>query len=252
MNLIERFIILADNDKVGLSIIIPCYNESHRIIGTLKQVFTFLDQQSFTYEIRVMDDASTDNCVALMKKNFQRPNFHIHQFDKNYGKGHSIKKGIEESLGEYIMFMDADLAVPIEKTFDLLNALQEGNDFVVGIRIFDPYNSSRFRRIIGLTLLLYAHILLPLPQISDTQCGFKGFSRKAALSMAKNMLIKGGMFDIEMILIASVMGFKIKNIPVPWINRPGSTIRIFRCLIKDPFDILRIRINLWFNKYHHI
>lgn len=234
----------TDNrDKIDLSIIIPCYNESHRIIGTLKELFAFLDLQSFTSEVRVMDDASTDNCVALMKEHFQRPDFYIHQFTKNCGKGYSIKVGVEESFGKYIMFMDADLSVPVEEILNLLKTLQDGYDVVLGIRIFHIQHASRIRRIIGFALLLYINIILPMPQVSDTQCGFKGFSRIAARTLFKKIRIHGGMFDVEVLFLANLLGYKMKSIPVNWYERPGSTIRIFRCLITDPFDIIKIRIN---------
>ncbi len=234
---------------IDLSIIIPCYNESHRIIGTLSELFPYLDSQPFSWEVLVMDDASTDGCVALMRRHFDRPEFHIHEFSRNQGKGYSIKVGVEQARGNYVMFMDADLAVPKEEISRLLEWLRGGYDMVVGIRIFDNEITSRLRRVIGFSLLLYINLLLPLPPVPDTQCGFKGFRCEAARRLFGGMRLKGGMFDVEIIMLASLMGLRIKSMPVSWIERSGSTIRLARCLVHDPIDILKVFLNLSLRRY---
>jgi dolichyl-phosphate beta-glucosyltransferase len=196
-----------------------------------------------------MDDASTDGCVELMKQTFIRDNFHVHQFSKNKGKGFSIKVGVEKSLGEYIMFMDADLAVPVEYIPRMVDELRAGNDVVIGIRLFDIENSSRIRRIIGFSLLLYINIVLPLPPVPDTQCGFKGFSRDAANKLFSRMRIAHGMFDVELLMIAQKARCRIRSLPVHWQEKSGSTIRLWKCLVLDPFDIIKIKINDLLGRY---
>jgi len=237
------------NEKVELSIIIPCYNESHRILGTLEELLPYLDSLNLRYEVLVIDDASVDGCVGLIHEKIKHPHFHVHQFERNQGKGYSIKFGIQHSAGQYIMFMDADLAVPKEEIPRLLELLKNCYDMVVGIRIFDNEQTSRWRRIIGFSLLLYVNILLPLPPVPDTQCGFKGFRREAAWRLFDSMRLKGGMFDVEVLMLAGLMKMKVKSMPVHWIERTGSTIRLLRCLIHDPIDILRVLFNLILKRY---
>ncbi len=238
-----------DSGSPGLSIIIPCYNEHHRIIDSLTKIFEFFDAKDVPYEVIVIDDASTDNCVRLMKENFSRSNFRLHELRRNRGKGYTIKLGFEMARGQRIIYMDADLAVPLDEFDRAAEAFDKGYDVVVGIRIFEAYNASRFRRIIGFGLLFYANIVIPLPQISDTQCGFKGFTREIAKKMAARMRINGGMFDLELLHMAKLWGLKIKSLPVTWYDRPGSTIRLSRCLIRDPFDVVKIRLNSFLGRY---
>ena len=242
--------IRKETGLTALSIIIPCYNEQHRIIPTLKEIFAFFDSKGISGEVIVLDDASTDDCVQLMKDNFNRPDFFVHELPRNRGKGFTIKLGFEMARGRHIIYMDADLAVPLAEVINVMDALEKGYEIVIGIRIFEAYNASRFRRIIGFGLLLYANVILSLPQVSDTQCGFKGFTREIAKKMAARMRISGGMFDLELLHMARLWGVRIKSLPVTWYDRPGSTIRLFRCLIKDPFDVVRIRLNSFLGRYH--
>ncbi|MCE5270136.1 glycosyltransferase [bacterium] len=236
-------------NNIDLSIIIPCFNERHRILETLEASFTYLDSQPISYEILIMDDASTDGFAELVREKYQRDNLYIHQFKKNMGKGYSIGVGVEKALGKYIMFMDADLAVPIEEVSTLLKNLKGGYDVVAGIRLFDNENTSRFRRIIGFSLLLYANIILSLPPVPDTQCGFKGFRCQAARDIFKLARTKRGMFDIEILFLSKKLGLRIKSQPVHWIEKKGSTINLLRCILFDPFDILKISLRDLFSGY---
>src|SRR3989338_86633 len=227
-----------DQDKTFLSVVIPAYNEEKRIPETLLLIDEYLKQKGFQYEIVVVDDGSKDNTIGVID-NFLNHNKKIRLFrnERNRGKGYSVKRGVLEAKGEYILFSDADLATPIEELEKLLRWINDGYDVVIGSRkmkgsiVLNPV--IWYRRIIG-GLGHYAILLAGLKHnIVDTQCGFKCFKEFAAKHIFSKQRLDGGMFDVEIIYIATKNRFKIKEIPVTWRYKGGSTINLLRCMLFD-------------------
>jgi dolichyl-phosphate beta-glucosyltransferase len=211
-----------------LSIIIPAYNEEKLIGDTLSQVTTFLEAKPFSYEVLVVDDGSKDRTVEIVKE-WGAKGFPIRALEnvRNRGKGFSVRKGFQGASGEYALFSDADLSTPIKDSDLLLKWHAEGFEVAIGSRALKEskidLHQPWWREIMGKTFNKIVQ-LLAIRGISDTQCGFKSFSREAYSTVFKRQTIDGFGFDVEALYIAKKHGFKIKEIPVTWVNRIESSV----------------------------
>lgn len=235
------------SNEIFLSVVIPTYNEERRIEESLNKIARYMEGHNFRYEIIIVDDGSYDKTVDIVK-NFSTKNKSINLIlnEKNRGKGYSVKKGILEANGGYILFSDADLSTPIEEIEKLLKYLQQGYDVAIGsrgvpdsdVRVHQPvyreFSGKIFNLIVRSTTLL---------EIRDTQCGFKCFKKDAAKAIFKRQRLDGFSFDVEILYIAKKLGYKIKEVPVVWINSDSSRVSLIKDSIQMFIDLLRIRLN---------
>jgi dolichyl-phosphate beta-glucosyltransferase len=202
----------------SLSIVIPVYNEEKRIEKTLNKILEYIKIKKIKYEIIIVDDFSKDKTIDVIKKFKEK--IIILKNNKNYGKGYSIKKGIENAKNELILFSDADLATPIEELDKMLGFINKF-DIIIASRnlkeskivIKQPF----YRQLLGKTFPLLVRLLL-ISDIKDTQCGFKLFKNDIAKNIVKLQTINRFCFDVELLFIAKKLGYKIKEIPVIWID----------------------------------
>jgi len=235
-----------------LSVVIPAYNESVRLPQTLLEIRPYLDSMARPYEILVVDDGSEDQTVEACRSAAETwKELKCLADAPHEGKGACVKRGSLAASGQCILVMDADHPTPIDTLDFMIPHLEAGYDAVVGVRTFcgQEGSSGRFRRIVGLMQQLLAHIVVFEQSVADSQCGFKLFSQKAAREIFSRSLIKGGMYDVELFLIAQRKGIKIFSQPVRWVNKEGSTINIPKCVIMDPFSLLHIRMLKLLGKY---
>lgn len=243
-----------DQDKTFLSVIIPAYNEEKRIPETLRLIDRYLRSKGFRYEIVVVDDGSGDNTVGVVKDFLNcNKNIILLENGRNRGKGYSVKRGVLAAKGEYILFSDADLATPIEEFEKLFHWINSGHEVVIGSRkMRNSYIVTPviwYRRLIG-ALANSAIMLAGLKHnIVDTQCGFKCFKKGAAKYIFSKQRLDGGMFDVEIICIAIKNRFNIKEVPVIWQHKEGSTINLFKCMLFDPIDLMKIKLNSLLKRY---
>ena len=164
-----------------LSLVIPAYNEARRIELTLKKTVAYLNKQSYTWELIVVDDGSSDQTADLAESFAQKhKNMRVVRVFPNKGKGHALKVGVLQAVGHYIGFMDADYKTDITCTADALEHLDAGTPIVIGSRKIAgteiAHKPKLYRRIGSLLFNKYIHTLLPiLGHYKDTQCGFKCF-----------------------------------------------------------------------------
>lgn len=244
----------VEKDNIFLSVVIPAYNEEKRIPETLRLIDAYLSRKGFRYEIIVVDDGSKDNTVGVVEKFMNgRNNAKLLKNCDNRGKGYSVKRGVLEARGENILFSDADLATPIEESEKLIHWLERGYDVAIGSRkikgssILTP--ASWRRRFIGILGHFFILSLGLKPNIIDTQCGFKVFRKEVARHVFPKQILDGGMFDVEVIYIALNNNFKIKEVPVSWQHKEGSTINVLKCILFDPLDLIKIKINYFLRRY---
>jgi dolichyl-phosphate beta-glucosyltransferase len=224
-----------------LSFIIPAYNEELRLSKTISTVIEYFSKQDYTVEIIIVDDGSSDNTIKIAK---EFGNINVISQPKNMGKGAAVKRGMLESAGKYRIFSDADLSTPIYEIPKLLNILKNGYEVSIGSRAVDysliKKHQPFYRETMGKTFNKIVQLMV-IKGISDTQCGFKGFTKAAAEQIFKRSLIKGFGFDVEILYIASKLGLNVLETPVEWYNAEGSKVSPVKDSLKMLFEILRIR-----------
>jgi dolichyl-phosphate beta-glucosyltransferase len=198
---------------MDLSIIIPAYNESHRLGGSLSQIQEFLKTFPAQVEVLVVVDGATDNTAEIVK---QFPEVKLVSYKKNRGKGYALMQGVEKSQGEYVYFCDADLSTPVSELADFWT-LRKEYDVVIGSRGLGKgkEKSSFLRRLLGKLGNRLINLALDL-DIYDTQCGFKLFRREAVKEIEKLRTWRWG-FDFELLYLIKQAGFTMYELPVSWV-----------------------------------
>ena len=232
----------------SLSIIIPAFNEESRLPGTIEALKRYLGRQEFRFlEIVVVDDGSRDGTAALIgRAAAEWPVLRLLKNPENRGKGYSVRHGMLDAKGEWVLFSDADLSTPIEEVEKLLSAVDlHDADAAIGSRALDrslvSVHQSAMREFSGRFFNLVMRVVARLPFL-DTQCGFKLFRRQAAQAIFSRVRIDGFGFDVEALFIARKRGFKTMEVPVRWANVEGTKVSLANGL--NAFaDLARIRRN---------
>lgn len=225
-----------------LSIIIPTYKEATRLPRTLGEILPYLSENFPAYEILVVDDNSPDRTGEIVRDHAKRfPGIRLITQPGKIGKGAAVRRGCLEAQGKYVLFMDADHSTPISELDEFFPVISSsGCGAIAGVRTYQE-DESRGRRIIGLLGQLLAHLLVFRKAVVDSQCGFKLFTRDTVQQIFPLARVNGGMLDVELFYLMHKFGVNCRFIPVSWANKPGSRINILACILRDPFDMLRIR-----------
>lgn len=245
-----------DPGKIKLSVVIPAYNEAKRIKGTLEDIDKYLEKQPYMYEIIVVDNGSSDD-TAKVVNSYQDRVEHSAVWvvpEPCPGKGCAVQRGIAQTKGDYVLFMDADNATRIQEIEKAWPKFAEGFDVVIGSRRIkgaklaqkQPWMRDLAGRAANLMIRMFA-----VPGISDTQCGFKAFTKKAAHDIFSVVTIDRWGFDIEVLAVARKFGYKIAQIPVTWYHY--ETDRIATSSYTSTWkDLMRVRRNLKSGKYEEL
>ena len=229
-----------------LSVVIPAYNEEKRITETLRDVNSYLSKQDYDYEIVVVVNGSHDRTYDVVK-NLENGEIKkaVAVNLKEGGKGNAVKRGILDSAtGDVIMFMDADNATPISEMEKFLPYFKEGYDVVIGSRELNPELVKKPQGFLSHTLGKFSHGLIRfmlLPGIYDSQTGYKAFSKKAAKDIFQYVTINRWGFDMEVLKIAMVRGYKIKEVGVLWTEHGGGHVPL-SAYAESFTDLLKIRM----------
>ncbi len=228
-----------------LSIVIPAHNEENRLPSTLEQVFAFLKQQSFPAEVIVVENGSSDKTYQIAQSFAkQHENLRVIQNDWR-GKGLAIQRGVKEASGDYIFFCDADLSMPIEEISKFIPPQLQDVDIAIASREAPGavrYNEPYYRHLTGRVFNTLIRWLV-LPNLQDTQCGFKCLRAEVARDIFRYQTLTGWAFDVELLYIAQHHGYKIIEIPIDWYFNDDSKISIFRDSLRMFLDLLLIRRN---------
>lgn len=236
--------------KTSLSIVIPAYNEEKRIKSTILALRSYLKSKKYVYEIIVVDDGSTDGTLSVLKEIFLS-DLRIITITRS-GKGRAVKEGVLSAVYEYVFFMDADLSTKpgeIESFIEIFKK-EPGVSAVIGSRYL-PENAliiqPQFRNLIGRTFSFVKSKLLGI-NFYDSQCGFKAFRLEAAKKIFSKSVVKGFSFDVEILYIALLKGFKVKEVSVDWRHRPGGHVNI----LADSLPMLIELVHIFLNKNSYL
>jgi dolichyl-phosphate beta-glucosyltransferase len=234
-----------NNDPPYLSIVIPAYNEEERIIPTIGAIASHVSELGFPWELIIADDGSKDQTVALLN-DLGFVNMRVLVAPKNGGKGSAVRRGMLASQGKYALFSDADNSTPIEEVTNLLRKLDgEGYDVAVGSRAAtgaEEAQRSLLRRILSGGLRWIVRYIMRIG-VKDTQCGFKMYTQQAAKRLHQAQTLMGFSFDLEVLYLASKLGYKIAEVPVAWRDAPGSKVDTRKEAQRFLRDLLKIKLN---------
>jgi dolichyl-phosphate beta-glucosyltransferase len=211
-----------------LSIVVPAYNEAARLPLTLPKLAQFCERHG-SVEVLLVDDGSKDSTAAVIQEFAQRyPFARLLQNPGNRGKGYSVRHGMQEAQGDWILSTDADLSSPLEEVDKLLAAVdREKAASAIGSRALDRslvgVHQAALREWSGRVFNLVMRLSTGLP-FRDTQCGFKLFRKDAARVIFPHQRLDGFGFDVEDLLIARIHGFKVVEVPVRWDNVEGTKV----------------------------
>jgi len=236
-----------------LSIIIPAYNEAQRIGPTLTQIAAYLPGLPGAAEVLVVDDASTDHTAAVVQDFAAvHPAFRLLALTENRGKGGAVQHGMQHAAGRFVLFMDADSSTKITEFEKFRPLLEAGFGVVIGTRRKPRSDvvvqQPGHRQFLGRVFTRLACALLGL-RVSDITCGFKCFRRDVAQALSARQTIHGWAFDAELLFLAHRWGYRVAEVPVTWLNEPGSKVRASRDAVTSFTELLRIRWNARQGKY---
>ncbi|MFH1718156.1 MAG: glycosyltransferase [Planctomycetota bacterium] len=237
---------------MDLSIVVPAYEESKKIARDVEEAAAFLESHHFVGEIIVVDDGSKDNTAEVARNVTVPPGVKLKVIsnEAHRGKGRAVRKGIEHSTGEYVMFADSGCCVPYEDTLrglDLLKSdecdIAHGSRKMRGCHIEKP--QSLYRRICSKMFHWFVIHDMKIPaEFTDTQCGFKIYKGDVARHLYGECITDGFTFDIEIIMRAQREGYRIKEFPIDWTCDRDSRLSPTRSSWSVLSELLTIRRTL--------
>lgn len=230
-----------------LTVVIPAYNEESRLRPTLDRMREYFSGQSYSVEMIVVDNASSDRTGEVAREAGVTV-----LSEPRRGKGAAVRTGMLAAQGAHVLFSDADLSTPIEEVGKLMAALGAGHDVAIGSRALPESNLAVrqpwYRELVGRAGNLLVR-LMAVHGVADTQCGFKLFGRETARRLFGAQKMTGIAFDMEILFLAQRLGLKIAEIPVTWIDNPDTRISRVRDSLDAIKDLVRIRINWSLGRY---
>ncbi|XP_072967839.1 uncharacterized protein [Typha angustifolia] len=267
---------IFDPAEKYISLIIPAYNEEHRLPGALVETINYLQQRSaaeksFSYEVLIVDDGSTDRTSKVafdFVRKYKIENVRVILLGRNHGKGEAIRKGMLHSRGELLLMLDADGATKVtdlEKLESQIQALAKKvkkpdsmaaapsdlslkfSDIEIaafGSRAHLEKQALATRKWYRNFLMKGFHLVVLFTAgrgIRDTQCGFKMFTRSAARKLFTNIRLKRWCFDVELVYLCKHLGIPMIEVSVNWCEIPGSKVRL-TSIVHMLFELVLIRL----------
>ncbi len=212
------------------SVIIPAFNEALRLPPYLSEVIAYFDGRGESYEVLVVDDGSHDETAArVLEAQAEHSSVTLHRLAANHGKGFAVRAGMRAARGELRLMADADGATPIGEIKRLEAAIDAGADVAIGSRaLADPSvrRHVRLHRKFSGDVFNFLVRRLGVPEVSDTQCGFKLFRGAAAEALFGELRTEGFSFDVELLLLARRRGYRVTEVAINWADQPGSKVGV--------------------------
>lgn len=247
--------------KIDLSVIIPAYNEETNIrLGALDKVLRYLQTQTYNWEVVIVNDGSTDRTKELVSEFCKHTEGFTLINNPHLGKAGTVVSGMLAGKGDILLFTDLDQATPLNQSEKILPWFTKGYDAVIGSRSGRREGAPLLRLIMARGFMILRGILLGLRGITDTQCGFKAFRNTVAKNIFGSLKVYGNRhevsgsmvtagFDLEVLYLAKVRGYKIKEIPVEWHYVETRRVNPIKDSWQGFMDILKIRWKAWMGEY---
>ena len=233
-----------DKSKNFLSIVIPVYNEEKRIGSFLSSVISYVNKKNFSYEVVIVDDGSKDATTSIVKSLLDEKlpdKYKILKLPVNLGKGAAIRKGMLESNGDYIFFIDADGSTSINEIDHFIPHFSVDYDIYIATRTI-KHKAPFKRKLFGYGYIYLANFMLQLG-VPDITCGFKCYRQRCVQGIFSRQTLNNWSFDAEDIFIARKHGYRIKVLPVKWKHTGGSKVKVLKNIFICGLDLFRIRFN---------
>lgn len=231
-----------------VEIVLPVYNEEEVIEDSVVRLQRFLSKHcEIPWQITIFSNGSTDRTVeigTLLSKRFSRVNFrHINE----KGKAKTYKLAWPSSKASIVGFMDADLSTELEAIPKCIEAIKNGADIAIGDRHSSAalIDRSLKRTILSRGYNVLIWLLFPRTRIRDAHCGFKFLRKSVACSLLPHLKDDCWFFDTELLMLAEQAGYKIEQIPVLWVERKASKVKIIRVVTDYFFNLLKLRLRVW-------
>lgn len=230
------------------SLIVPAYNEANRIGNTLSEMLAYLRAESPASELIVVNDGSTDATANVIRDAFTNAGgieARVIEHSPNRGKGAAVRDGMLAATRPIGLFSDADLSTPIAETRKLIEPIAAGElDVAFGSRALDrrligdrqPWRREQAGRVFNLLV----RVATGLP-FWDTQCGFKAFRLDVCRPIFEASNVSGFGFDVELLMLASRAGLRLREIPVRWNHNEGSKVHFVHDSLAMLREVLALR-----------
>lgn len=241
-----------DKKKINLSVVIPVFNEEKRFPQSLKKIVKFLEGKKYNYEIIIVDDGSLDATAKYVnRERFKNKRINLLTHTTNLGKGSAVKTGMLASKGKLVLMTDCDLSTPIEEIDTLLEYINK-YPIVIGSRRLKSRKLGNmpemYRTLLGDVYYEMLRMIL-LPNIKDTNCGFKLFKHEVIKPIFSRQRMSRWGYDAEVLFIANELGYSIKEVPVTWSHVTGSKVKVVDAVIRTLGELLKIKVNNWKGLY---
>ncbi|WP_432137975.1 MULTISPECIES: glycosyltransferase [unclassified Streptomyces] len=228
--------------KVDLELILPAFNEERRLPSTIGVTVDHLAARPWTSAVVVVDNDSADGTRDVVER-FARAPVPVRTIGcSDHGKGAAVRRGIATSSARYVGFADADSATPIATLDQIMVLLEQGHPAVIASRRAPGarYETEQpsLRRCGGWAFRQLAR--LTIPDVADTQCGFKFFDGPLIREVVRDCRVDGFAFDVEILARLERRGHRVTEVPVSWCDVPGSTFSARRDGLRSMADLIRI------------
>lgn len=252
--------------SIDLSVIVPAYNESERLPAMLDEALRVLISRSdhavdasgtpFSFEVIVVDDGSRDNTVEIAHGytlRYSAERVRVLRLERNQGKGAAVRKGVLAARGARVLMADADGATVFTEVLRLEEAASRA-DVAIGSRTHlkgrgAEEGRSALRGFVSTVFNLCVIYIAGVVGLRDTQCGFKLYSREAAVVAFAGQHLDRWAFDVENMYRVQKAGMRVVEVPVQWTEVPGSKLSVVKATVNMVIDMLRMRFAYSFGQW---
>lgn len=228
----------------SLDVVIPVYNEQAVLAESVAKLRQFLTQHlRHRWTIVIANNGSTDGTAEVGRSlSREYPDVRLIDLDVR-GRGWALYYAWRDSEADIVSYMDVDLSTGLDAFPELIRAIEDGYDLAIGSRLVP---GSRVKRSLSREFLSRGYNLLVrlllLASVSDTQCGFKAIRTRAAKELLPLIKDRQWFFDTELLILARKKGYRVKEIPVSWVEDPGSKVAVLRTVLSHLRELLRMRL----------